>query len=281
MSTPIHIAEPVAARLGQINGVLAVVLGGSRARGSAHTDSDIDLGLYYEPAHRPSLATLRALACELDDRHPPEAATEFGEWGPWINGGAWLQIDGHHVDWLYRDLDRVTRMIEECRAGRPTVDYQIGHPHGFHNHMYMGEVHYCRPLHDPSGVVTQLKALTTPYPGPLKRTLIDKFLFEADFALMICEKLPARGDVFAAVGNLFRCVACLVQVLFALNETYFINEKGAVRTVDAFRLRPDHFGEIVPNVLAEPGTDAAALQRSIKQLRELVASTRELCQTSA
>jgi len=276
MATPLELAGRVAARLGQIDGVVAVVLGGSRARGQVHDDSDIDLGLYYRSGRRPALTALRALASELDDRHPPDAATDFGEWGPWINGGAWLLIDGHHVDWLYRDLDRVAHMIDECRAGRPTVDYQIGHPHGFHNHMYMGEVHYCRPLHDPSGGLAPLKALTTPYPPLLKRALIEKFLFEADFALMICEKLPARGDVFAAAGNLFRCVACLVQVLFALNETHFINEKGAVCTAAAFALRPDGFGATVSNVLARPGT-AATLQSSVHQLRHLVADVRALC----
>ncbi|RVX41729.1 nucleotidyltransferase-like protein [Nonomuraea polychroma] len=37
----------VAARLAGVPGVAAVVLGGSRARGTHRPDSDIDLGLYY------------------------------------------------------------------------------------------------------------------------------------------------------------------------------------------------------------------------------------------
>jgi len=35
--------------LNDINGLEAIVLGGSQARGSQDNDSDIDIGLYYNP----------------------------------------------------------------------------------------------------------------------------------------------------------------------------------------------------------------------------------------
>ena len=40
----------VVAALAQTPGVIAVVLGGSYARGTARPDSDVDLGVYYEPS---------------------------------------------------------------------------------------------------------------------------------------------------------------------------------------------------------------------------------------
>ena len=45
----------IAARLAAEPGVVAVVLGGSQARGTAAPDSDVDLGLYYDPASPPVL----------------------------------------------------------------------------------------------------------------------------------------------------------------------------------------------------------------------------------
>jgi hypothetical protein len=43
--------------------------------------------VYYDPARPFSVAELRALVTELDDRRAPEVVG-FGDWGPWINGGA-------------------------------------------------------------------------------------------------------------------------------------------------------------------------------------------------
>ena len=270
--SPIHdIAQRIADRLGRIDGVVAVALGGSWARDTARVDSDIDLGIYYRPAQRPSIAALRQLAQDIDDRRLPELVTDLGEWGPWINGGAWLQIDGRHVDWLFRDLDRVTHTIDECRAGRPTCDYQIGHPHGFHNHIYMGEVHVCRPLHDPSGALGELKTLTTEYPPLLKQALVNRFLFEAQFSLDIARKPAQHGDAAYVAGCLFRCAACLVQVLYALNEQYFLNEKGSVAAVDTFPLHPREFSASVARAITQP---AAA---GVAQLETLVRDVRQLC----
>lgn len=90
-----------------------------------------------------------------------------------------------------------------------------------------------------------------------------------------------RGDVFHASGCLFRAVACLVQVLFALNRRYFLNEKGAVAAVDTFPLRPDGFSRIVSRVLAHPGHSQSALGASIEELESLVQSVRELAEPEA
>jgi predicted nucleotidyltransferase len=271
-----ELAERIAERLADVEGVEAVVLGGSWARGEAHPDSDVDLGIYYRPERRPSLAALRELARELDDRHVPDLVTDFGEWGPWIDGGGWLRIEGRRVDWLYRDLDLVSREISECHVGRTSSHYQPGHPHGFHTHIYAGEVHHCRVLRDVRGKLASLKALVADYPAALKRSLTRRFLWEADFALETCRKPAARGDVFYVAGCLFRCAACLVQVLFAVNERYFVNEKGSIKVTGSFPLGPEGFEDTVSHVLSEPGRDPARLSESVREFERLVQVTREL-----
>jgi predicted nucleotidyltransferase len=275
MST-LELAQQVADQLGGVAGVAAVVLGGSWARGDGDAKSDIDLGIYYDPERRPPLDALRALAAQLDDRRSGDAVTDFGEWGPWINGGAWLDVRGRRVDWLYRDLARVRQMIDECRAGRPTVHYQPGHPQGFYNHIYMGEVHLCRPLYDPEGAVAALKALTIRYPPALKKALVDNSLWEAGFSLENCHKSAARGDVLHVTGFLFRCAACITQALFALNERYCINEKGSVKVAGTFALCPPDFESIVNGVLGYPGQSPAALANSVRQFEALLGAVRAL-----
>ena len=47
--------DHIVQRLRRVEGVVGIVLGGSRARGTHTPDSDIDLGLYYDPAFPPHL----------------------------------------------------------------------------------------------------------------------------------------------------------------------------------------------------------------------------------
>ena len=237
--------EKIAARIGEVSGVVAVALGGSRARGDADAESDSDFGIYYDPAAPPDLAELSRVARELDDRHPAEPLAPIGGWGPWINGGGWLEIEGQRVDWIYRDLDRVASAISDAREGRIASYYQPGHPHAFHTHMYMGEVHHARPLFDPAGRLRALAAQTVPYPTELQRAVVDAFLWEADFALRSAEKSVARGDRYHVTGSVFRSLACVIQVLFAVNERYFVNEKRSVEAVRSFERRPKSFDAAV------------------------------------
>lgn len=269
-------AHWIAARVGEVPGIVAVVLGGSRGRGTADANSDFDLGLYYRRANPFSPARLSALAQELDDRHLPDLATDFGGWGRWVNGGAWLIIGGRHLDFIYRDLDRVAETIAECRAGRPTADYHYGHPHGFHNHIYMAEVHTCRPLFDPTGEIERLKALTAEYPPLLRSSLIERSLDEAAFFLQIADKPAARGEVFYVSGCVFRAVACMVQALYALNRRYFLNEKGSMREVESFQMRPAGFGKIVSSAMASVGSTPDELTATLGRINTLLEAVRGL-----
>jgi predicted nucleotidyltransferase len=163
----------VAARLAQLKGVKAVALGGSRARGTAREDSDIDVALYYDPGAPFTLEELETAALELDDRHVRGLVTSFGAWGAGVNGGGWLLIGGRHVDLLYRDLCRVHAVIEQCARGEISAVYQLGHPLGFQNQIYAGEVNVCQPLYDPAAELVVLKRLVAVYPpGCAARWLI-------------------------------------------------------------------------------------------------------------
>jgi predicted nucleotidyltransferase len=218
--------DTIVEQVKRVDGVRAIVLGGSRARGTHTARSDVDLGIYYHPDQPLDLKALDRIAAELDDRHQPGLLTPIGGWGPWINGGGWLTIQSQAVDFLYRDLGRVATSIEACCAGQVEIVYQPGHPHGFVSSIYMAEVALCQILWEADGQITALKKRTRPYPERLKKTLFQKFAWEIDFSLVIARKAVERADVAYAAGCCFRCVACLLQVVFALNEQYWMNEKG-------------------------------------------------------
>jgi predicted nucleotidyltransferase len=260
----LELAREVAARIGALDGVVAAALGGSLARGRGDTHSDVDLGIYYDPARPFSIEALRALVTELDDRHAPELVG-FGGWGPWINGGAWTRMRGIKLDLLYRDLGLVDRVLDDCADGRITCDYQPGHPHGFHNYIYAGEVHHGLALHDPAGALDGRHARTSPYPPALRAAIVRRHLWEAGFATTTAAGAARRGDLVYVSGCLFRAVACLVQVLFAVNGRWFVNEKGSVAEAAELSRTPPGFAADVEAALSglrpDPGTLTAALER--------------------
>jgi predicted nucleotidyltransferase len=277
LETTIRFVEGIAERLGKVTGVVAVALGGSWARGEGYPDSDMDLGVYYRQDRPPAVGELRRLAQELDDRHLPDLVTKAGEWGPWTNGGGWLRVAGRPVDWLYRDAGKVAATIERGIAGETACHYHPGHPHGFHEHIYLGEVHHCQALYDPEGLLRELKTAVSTYPPKLKRTLVEKYLWEAGFSLEIARKPAARGNASYGSGCLFRGVACMVQALFAVNERWFLNEKGSVGAVDSMRANPGGFSEAASRLLGCPGQDAEALAGSVSRCKELLAKVGESC----
>jgi predicted nucleotidyltransferase len=233
-----HGVGKIANRLSEVSGVVAVCLGGSRARGTHHPDSDYDLGLYYR---RPlDTAALRALAAELTGDDAVEV-TEPGGWGPWVDGGAWLTVDGNRVDWIYRDLDRVHRIWDDCQEGTFEIGTQPGHPLGVYSHAYAGEVALAHVLADPSGELTTLQARTRAYPRPLRDALIAGARWEAPFILASARKTAARGDAFYVAGCLFRAVGLLVHALHAGAGQWLLNEKGAVASAAALPTAPPDF----------------------------------------
>jgi predicted nucleotidyltransferase len=270
------LVRSVTGRLASIPGIAAIAVGGSWARGHADRFSDIDFGLYYDPASPPAIARLRALARELDDRSDAPVVTERGGWGPWIDGGAWLEIGGRRVDWIYRDLSCVARAIADARKGMVSAHYQPGHPHAFHTHIYAGEVHDARIVHDPTGRLEALRRRTCPYPAALTRAVRGAFLWEARFALETARASARRGDVFHVSGSLFRSAACLVQVLFAVNQRYLVNEKGALRAAETLPLAPPGFSRRVRRLLARPGNRAPDLERSVSRMAVLADETADL-----
>lgn len=262
--------------LKQVDGVQALVLGGSRAKGTHHPGSDIDIGIYYDPGKGLDLAQLRRAASDLDDDHRDNVMTDIGGWGSWINGGGWLQVKQMPVDFLYRDLGKVSQVIEQCHAGHLTIDYQPGHPHGFLNAIYAAEAALCKVLWDPSGLVGEMKSRMTPYPHALQKAIIEKFLWEASFSLEIGKKGIPKKDLSYIAGCCFRAISCLNQVLFALNETYWMNEKGAAAIADSFSTVASRYAQRVNDIITLVAEDQTGLEKALKMLHDLIQETEHL-----
>lgn len=270
-----ELVSSLAARLGSISGVRAVVLGGSYARGRARPGSDIDLGLLYSEAAPFSTESVRELAEAVNDTEGP-VVTGFYEWGPWVNGGAWLTVGGRRVDFIYRSLEHLERVIDEAEAGRYQLDYAQQPPFGFFSATYLGEVAVCIPLYDPEARLDVLKRRVARYPEALRTAVVQDYLWAAEFGLAaFARKFAARADAYGTTACLTRAVNQMILVLFALNRIYPINDKTALAEVSEFERAPAEFERRVQETLAHAGDSSAELAGAVESIEQLLKETIE------
>lgn len=269
MNLPLPQLEELAGRLVAVRGVRAVALGGSRARGTAGPESDTDLGLYL--GDDPDLDGLRALAVEVAG--PTAQLTGRGRWGPVVDGGGWLRIDGSPVDWLYRDLARVAASVADARAGRVGWTHQTGHPLGVPGVAYAAEVALGVPLADPEGVLADARAAVDPYPAALTAAFVTG-LAEADFILGALAKPAARGDVVYVAGILYRALGVCAHAVCARAGRWVTNDKGLIAEAADQPGAPPDFGDRAADVLAglAPGTLADAVDRAVRIVADVRAA---------
>ncbi|WP_305785109.1 nucleotidyltransferase domain-containing protein [Symbioplanes lichenis] len=253
----------MAARLTSVPGVEAVLLGGSRARGTHTPESDTDLGVYYR--HPLDMAALADAAREFGG--PEAQVTRPGEWGPWVDGGGWLTVDGSAVDWIYRDVARVGQAWTDAQAGRYEFHAQGGHPLGVPDFAYAGEVALGKILSDRTGTVTALHDEAQIYPEPLRAALVDG-LWEGDFLVRLARKAVSRKDTAYIAGCLFRLTGVCAHALHGAARSWLINEKGAVASAAALPGAPVGWQARVDAMFAGGDIDAAA---------DLVLDTADAC----
>lgn len=250
--------------LGKVPGVRAVALGGSRARGTHRPDSDIDLGLYVEAD-----VDLTALA---------EAASGWtgedveiagrGGWGPWVDSGAWLIVDGAPVDLILRDVTRVEDQCARAARGEFAFHSQPGHPLGFLDVAYAGEVATGVPLCDPDGVLVALAQSVTPYPDALRAAFIEN-LWQVDFLLNAATKGAKTGDAaYVALGGTTAAML-IAHAWHAAAGQWVTNEKGLVPNVARLPIDTSGFSAVAAAVLGSIGTTPEELLASIARLRGL------------
>lgn len=262
----------LAARLAEVPGVTGVLLGGSRACGTHTPESDTDLGVYY---HRPlDVAALGALARAVGG--PAAQVTPVGGWGPWVDGGGWLTVDGAAVDWIYRDVDRVARAWADAEQGRYAFHAQTGHPLGVPDFAYAGELALGVVLADPAGELATLRTRMRVYPPALREALVAG-LWEADFLVGLARKAVSRGDAAYLAGCLFRLAGVCAHALHGAAGRWLINEKGAIAAAAALPGAPTRFRQRMDAVFALVDGDPVHLTAAVDAAADLVLETADAC----
>ncbi|MFK8025478.1 MAG: nucleotidyltransferase domain-containing protein [Ilumatobacter sp.] len=264
------LAPGLVERLTSVDGVIGVDLGGSRARGDHAPDSDYDLGVYYDGSL--DVGAVQSLADEYSST--PCAMSAAGGWGPWVDGGGWLTVDGTPIDLIYRDVNRVQTVWAECVEGVYRNEVQAGHPLGFWSHAYAGEVALGVVLADTDGRLRSLQDETREYPQPLAQSLVAAS-WEASFSMSNARKAVDRQDVAYVVGCMFRAVGVLTHSLHGFERRWLLNEKGAVSASNRLSSAPEAFADRVSTAFDLTGRTAKQLDSACASLEALIDETQE------
>ena len=264
-----RIIEKVVAEYKNCAFLRAIVLGGSRATGTATETSDIDIGLYYDSGQI-DYPKLNFIARQIDDRHRENLICRPGEWGEWVNCGGWLTIDGCPVDLIMRDWARVTRVIADTDQGKFSCHYHTGHPHAYVDAMYRGELAVSKVLYARDQSFLAVKKHAENYPCKLRDAIIGSFLSEAQFTCTQAEKAARTDDIYYLEGQAFRLISAMNQALFALNEEWLLNEKKAVFRIMGLNEHPEEYAGRVRDAFASVGTSPLRAAQELKKLCEEV-----------
>jgi hypothetical protein len=200
----------IAASLAETPGVVAVVLGGSHALGTATQSSDWDLGVYYRGA-----LDMTALS-GLGQFYPP------GSWGRIMNGGAWLTLRGTKVDVLLRDLDAVEHWSARAAEGVFEIDALLGYVAGVPTYSLLAERAVAVPLHGRLEPIAE-------YPARLAEAAPARWRFNAQFSLDYALMHARRGDALGAVAQAAKAVIEEAHARLCERRCWVLNEKGIVQ----------------------------------------------------
>jgi hypothetical protein len=275
MNLPKHkqeLLDNVIVQLKRIAGVKAIVLGGSYATGMATDNSDLDIGIYYSDQSPFDPEKIKIIAEKFSGNEKP-IVTGFYEWGPWVNGGAWIKTANGKIDFLYKNIEQIALTIQNAKIGIWENHFEQQPPYGFSSIMFLAETYSCVPLYDPEGIIGRLKEEVKEYPEKLKQSVIQQSLWSAEFTIWQAESFASRVDVYNTVGCFTRAIKNIVTALFAINELYPIGDKRAIEILEQSKLKPANLAQRIDTILC---SHKSALTENASQLKKLFDEVVEL-----
>lgn len=242
---------PLFKRFGR--GRYAIALAGSIAKEKAHSESDLDFRMYADKR----IVDDEAAKADLED------AVER-----WKKKG--IVIDGLWV----REIATVANSLEAWLDGEERPEPLSWTIWGYH---VLPDIHNQQIVDDPDGVLARWKEMTLIYPPKLKKAIIEKRLatiayWKSDYHY---PSKVRRGDIVFAAGLAMKLIHDMIQILFALNETYYVGDGHNMDYLRNFRIIPDGFDDKLRSALV-PAQEPDGLIRQREILIEMIGQIEDL-----
>jgi hypothetical protein len=207
-------------------GCYAISVGGSQGKGTSDGFSDIDLRLFHEKR------------LPWADEKPEMWVDYFEAIERWGKRG--VIIDGV---WC-RPIAAIDAALNCWLEGELCPDDLVWTVWGYH---LLPDIYHQGVIEDPFGVIAAWKERLRLYPLKLKNAVLDKHLaslryWRKDYHY---QNKVKRADLVFLAGLSARLVHDMLQVLFALNETYFVGDGQNLDFAAKFMILPERFIERV------------------------------------
>lgn len=257
-----------------VAGEYGIAIGGSYAKGSGDSLSDVDIYLFANevlPAARRAERVVDVFGAEAR----PES---WGADEPFVQGGTDFWHGGQRVECWLRSTREMDRTLRACLGGEVRREYVVWTVMGFLSYTALADVHSMRVVDDPHGILARWNAAVATYPEALRRSILGRFMPEAAFWPENFHYRTAvqRADVIYTSAIVQQVLQALIQVVFALNRVYFPGEKRLAHAMETLPVQPSGFAGRVQELLAPPSVDLAGLETQRRDLADLVAEMRAL-----
>ena len=251
-------------------GRCAIALAGAHAKGVADASSDIDLYLFADGA-KPYEERKAIISSAADVGTFPWIDESFDA-TPW-GGSMDFTYQGTPVEVTARTIEKMDAGIADCLNGTFSIIPATWTSNGYYTYIYLCEASFIKPVYDPDGVIKRYNEQARVYPSKLKEAIIREFMGRADTWLdnFHYESAIRRADLLFTAPIVLHTVMDFVQVIFALNETYFTGDKKLEKALASLPYCPKELLDHVEFLLSAP-RDPAALLKQRTLLREIRAA---------
>lgn len=240
-------------------GRYAVTIGGSRGKRTADVRSDVDFRLF------------------CDEIADGPRFWETALWQTFVQAVARWRDQGINIDYCWvRTVAEIDAQLDSWLSGPIQPVSHVWTVWGYH---LLTDLANQVVLEDPHGLIAAWQARLTPYPKGLQQAIIKKHLgsltyWRTDYHY---RNKVERGDVVFLASLSARLIHDIIQVLFALNETYYVGDGNNLHYVAKFAIQPSDFAERVTAILyPQPTANVLIIQyeailRLIDEVKVLIA----------
>ena len=242
-------------------GRYAITIGGSHGKRTFDEHSDVDFRLF------------------CDEFVDGPNFLESDSWKVLVGAVEKWRANGIEVDYCWvRTVDEINRSLDAWFDGNINPVPYAWTVWGYH---VLTDINNQMVIEDLDGLIQGWQERLAHYPPKLKKAILDKHCgslryWRTDYHYQ--NKVTRRDPVFLA-GLTARLVHDILQILFALDETYYVGDGNNLKYAAHFKLKPANFQERVEEILY-PRPVEDRLECQYMMLGQLIDDTLQLVAAS-